>query len=288
MSTRPVALVTGANKGIGLQVAKDLFAKGYSVVLGCRDIGKGRGAMTEIAMPYEDEIMEEGHKLTVIKLDLNDPATIPAAVEEYQKFNDRLDVLVNNAGVYTPDVKGTFAVNFFSTMAVTEAFIPLLAAPKAKAKTADAATAAANTSGRIVIVSSRMGQHASTQVTGDALAAVDPADPADIDVEKLKAIATAYVNGDANTGYKAGQQYAVSKSLISAYGRALAVRLEKKDKLPITVNVTCPGYTKTDLTNNQGIKTVAQGAETITWVATDPSFDNVTGKFFGDHKEMAF
>lgn len=295
MSTRPVALVTGANKGIGFQVAAELFEKGYSVVLGCRDVVRGRDAMMRIAQKYEDVEMGKNHKLSVIKLDVSDVNTIPAAVEEFKRYQDRLDVLVNNAGVYTRSRAECLDVNFFGTMAVTEAFLPLVAAPKAKK----------DNKARIVTVSSRLGKTSSAGLTGDALALISTSNE-NIDVEKLVELGKRFVAEEKEqkaassadetsvaappptasaTGFR--DAYSASKALISAYNRALATRVEKEG-LNVNVIVTCPGFTKTDLSNNKGFKTVEQGAETIVWAAADPEFDNINGKFFGDHKEMSF
>lgn len=291
MSTRPVALVTGANKGIGFQVAAELFEKGYSVVLGCRDVVRGRDAMTKIAEKYEDVEMGKNHKLSVIKLDVSDVNSIPAALEEFKRYQDRLDVLVNNAGVYTKNRAECLNVNFFGTMAVTEAFLPLVAAAKAK-KT---------NKGRIVTVSSRLGKIDSAGLTGEALELISASNDK-IDVNKLVELGKKFVAeetkalgseegaaphavAESTTGFR--DAYSASKALISAYNRALAARVEKEG-LNVNVIVTCPGYTKTDLTNNKGLKTVEQGAETIVWAASDPQFDTVNGKFFGDHKEMSF
>lgn len=267
--TRPVALVTGANRGLGLQVAKDLFAKGYSVVLGCRDVGKGRSAMTEIAKPYEDQVMGEGHKLSVIKLDLSDSNTIPAAVEEFKKYQDRLDVLVNNAGIYVNDRKEVLRTNFYNTIAVTEAFLPLLAATKSDKK-----------KGRVVIVSSRMGSLSG--IKGDALTALK--DPQDLD--KIKALAKAWEEGDDSTGLSS-TAYSSSKALVSAYGRILAKRLAE-EQVPVNVIITCPGYTKTDMTNNQGTKSLEDGADTLSWAAYDDSLESSSGKFYGERSEISF
>jgi NAD(P)-dependent dehydrogenase (short-subunit alcohol dehydrogenase family) len=88
MSENRVALITGANKGIGLQIAKDLAGYGLTVLIGSRKLKNGETAATAI-----------GEKAHAIQLDVTDQASITAAAERIRKEFGRLDVLVNNAGI---------------------------------------------------------------------------------------------------------------------------------------------------------------------------------------------
>lgn len=92
MSQTRVALVTGANRGIGLEIARQLARLGFLVALGSRDSAKGRQAA--------DVLVSEGLELPVIQLDTSDPASCHKAVDEVVTMLGRLDVLVNNAGVF--------------------------------------------------------------------------------------------------------------------------------------------------------------------------------------------
>ena len=87
METTPVALITGANTGIGLQVAKDIAGHGFTVLVGSRDLGRGQAAA---------DIPGGAHAL---QLDVTDSAWIAAAAARVRSEFGRLDVLVNNAGV---------------------------------------------------------------------------------------------------------------------------------------------------------------------------------------------
>ena len=87
MQDKPVALVTGANKGIGLQIAKDLAAHGFTV-LGSRNLDSGETAAKGV-----------GTDAHALQLDVTDQASIAAAAERIRKEFGRLDVLVNNAGI---------------------------------------------------------------------------------------------------------------------------------------------------------------------------------------------
>src|ERR1700733_10032208 len=88
MHDKSVALVTGANKGIGLQIAKDLAGHGFTVLVGSRDIKNGETAARSV-----------GADARAIQLDVTDKASIAAAAERIRKDFGRLDVLVNNAGI---------------------------------------------------------------------------------------------------------------------------------------------------------------------------------------------
>lgn len=129
MSTRKTALVTGANKGIGREIARQLGRKGYSVWLGCRDAERGEQAAAELR--------KEGLDAQVLALDVSNDASVKAAAITYGKTNDALDVLVNNAGVatggYAPpsaasldDMHALYEVNVFGPVRVTQAFVPFL------------------------------------------------------------------------------------------------------------------------------------------------------------------
>ena len=88
MPDKPVALVTGANQGIGLQIAKDLVGHDFTVLVGSRDLGRGETAVKEI-----------GPGAVAVQLDVTDHASVAAAAARIQGEFGRLDVLVNNAAI---------------------------------------------------------------------------------------------------------------------------------------------------------------------------------------------
>ena len=148
MSEKMVALITGANKGLGLETARQLGKLGYTVLLGSRDALRG-----EVAARL---LREDGIDARVVKLDVNKQHDIDAAAAMVESEFGKLDVLVNNAGVMIEkgwtknttsettleNLRATFEANLFAVLAVTKALLPAL-------KKAEAA--------RIVNVSSILG-----------------------------------------------------------------------------------------------------------------------------------
>jgi NAD(P)-dependent dehydrogenase (short-subunit alcohol dehydrogenase family) len=91
MSSKRVALVTGGNRGIGKEIARQLAHKGLHVNIGCRSEEKGWQAVSELR--------SEGIELEVQAVDLQDPGSIDAMMDRIRQEHGRLDVLVNNAGI---------------------------------------------------------------------------------------------------------------------------------------------------------------------------------------------
>jgi NAD(P)-dependent dehydrogenase (short-subunit alcohol dehydrogenase family) len=242
MHNKQVALVTGANQGIGFQIAKDLAAHGFTVMLGSRDFEKGEAAASTI----------EGDA-RAIQLDVTDNSSITAAAERIRSELGRLDVLINNAAishtggmngmsveeyskstrpsnVSLDEVRAVFETNVFGVLAVYQAMLPML-------REAPAA--------RIVNVSSGVGS-----LTRNS----DPAYP-----------------------YRAifGPVYPASKTALNAMTLAIAIELESTG---IKVNAACPGYTRTKLNNYSGTQTLEEGSrEPVRLALLGP--DGPTGTF---------
>ena len=123
------ALITGANKGIGLEIARQLAAAGMQVWLGARDPALGELAAAGLRTASGDA--------RFVQLDLLDPASIARAADMIGADGGKLDVLVNNAGIVSKGdgppgkadpaaVRRAFETNFFGTLAVTQSMLPLL------------------------------------------------------------------------------------------------------------------------------------------------------------------
>lgn len=144
-ASKRIALVTGANKGIGFETARQLANKGITVLLGARNEQRGKEAAAKLK--------GEGLDVQFLHLDVNDATTHDAARKFIEDNFGRLDILVNNAGIAldtaqkpsevdTQTLRKTFDTNFFGAISVTQALLPLI-------RKSDA--------GRIVNVSSGLG-----------------------------------------------------------------------------------------------------------------------------------
>ena len=129
-----IALVTGANKGIGFEVVRDLARKGFHVFLGARNEKAGEAAAEKLRA---EGVKEEYGEITLLKIDVSKPDSIRRAAEEFSRSTDRLDVLVNNAGILLDDDKDvltttpeifetTLRTNTLGALLVSQAFVPFL------------------------------------------------------------------------------------------------------------------------------------------------------------------
>ena len=232
-NTKRIALVTGANKGIGKEIARQLGALGMTVLLGVRDSGRGEEAVVELKAGGADA--------EAIRIDVTDEASITEAASQIEAKFGRLDVLVNNAGialettnVLDMDVlRRTYDTNVFGVYAVTKAMLPLLRKSEA---------------GRIVNMSSGLGSL--TQ------------------------------NSDPNWAFAAVKPLAYNSSKAALNMMTVIFAAELKDT-PVKVNSADPGYTATDLNQNRGTRTVAQGAIAAVRLATLPA-DGPTGAYYDE------
>jgi NAD(P)-dependent dehydrogenase (short-subunit alcohol dehydrogenase family) len=244
MHEQRVSLVTGANKGIGLQIAKELAARGFTVLVGSRDLRRGEAAANTI----------DGDA-RALALDVTDTKSIAAAAERIRNELGRLDVLINNAAIShaakpgvsfeemlqaglpsvasAAEVRAVFETNVFGVIAVTQAMLPLL-------REAPAA--------RIVNVSSEVGSLTRQR---------DPSYP----YRSIHSVS-----------------YSPSKTALNAVTVAFANELETTR---IKVNAACPGFTATDLNDFRGTRSVQQGArEPVRLALLGP--DGPTGTFSND------
>jgi NAD(P)-dependent dehydrogenase (short-subunit alcohol dehydrogenase family) len=226
-----LALVTGANQGVGLQVAKELVAHGLTVLVGSRNFERGEAAAKAI-----------GTGATALQLDVTDQASIADAAKRIRGEFGRLDLLVQNAAISNTsrkpgqsiadhakttrpsnvsldEIRAVWDTNVFGVLAVYQAMLPLLR------ESSDA---------RIVNVSSGVGS-----LTANA----DPAYP-----------------------YHAmfGPVYPASKAALNAITLAMMIELETTG---IKVNLVSPAFTKTNLNGYAGTESVEDGSREVVRVA---------------------
>ena len=163
MNEQKVALITGANKGLGYETARQLGKQNIKVLIGARDETRGREAA--------GKLQAEGCDAEFVLLDVGDEKTHEAAAKYIAENYGKLDILVNNAGIVLEELIGkpsetslatlrkTFDTNFFGAIAVTQAFLPLIRKSEA---------------GRIVNVSSGLGSLAQNSDASWDYAAVKP------------------------------------------------------------------------------------------------------------------
>ncbi len=224
-----IALITGANQGVGKQVAKELAEHGVAVLVGSRDLSRGEAAAAEIGLGTR-----------AVQIDVTDHASIAGAAAFIETEFGRLDLLVSNAGISNvggirspeergarsrastaslDEIRAVWEVNVFGVLAVYQAMLPLLR------KGIDA---------RIVNVSSGVGS-----LTANA----DPSYP-----------------------YHSmfGPVYPASKAAENAMTLSMMVELESTD---IKINLVSPGYTSTALNNFSGTESIEEGSREVVRVA---------------------
>jgi NAD(P)-dependent dehydrogenase (short-subunit alcohol dehydrogenase family) len=230
MPENRIALITGANQGVGFQVAKELVEHGVTVLVGSRNLGRGETAAKEI-----------GPGAIAIQIDVTDRTSIDAAAGRIGREFGRLDLLVNNAAISNTrqgslslreyheitlpsnvsldEMRTVWETNVFGVVAVYQAMLPLLK------KSSDA---------RIINVSSGVGSLAT--------------------------------NANPAYSYRTffSPVYSASKTALNAVTLAMMIELEKSE---IKVNLVSPGFTKTNLNGFEGIEPLDEGSREVVRVA---------------------
>ena len=231
MTTEKIALVTGANKGIGLEIVQQLAKAGFRVLLTARDRQRGE----EVSR----KLQQDGLRVEFLQLDVTDETSIDRLAKELVSQIDHLDVLVNNAGILLDPpnasvleveptvILQTLQTNTLGPLRLTQKLVPLLVKSDA---------------GKVINVSSGGGQLTDM---GDWAPA-----------------------------------YSLSKTALNAVTGMMAAALKDKH---IAVNSICPGWVRTDMGGSNASRSVQQGADTVTWLATEAPAD-LTGKFLRDRE----
>ncbi len=248
------ALITGANRGIGQQVARVLATDGWDVLVGSRDRKKGDTAAARLRK-------ETSGRLKAVELDVTSDASVATAVQKLRDGAIRIDAIVNNAGVFgeargPEGVARTIETNFFGPLRVTVAMLPLLC---------DGAT--------ITNVTSGLGALENLDDEHRRLLA-NPA----LTRHALVAHMQDFVRGGGK-GWGTNA-YGVSKAALNALTRILADELSPRN---IHVNAACPGWVRTDMGGRGAPRSVEQGAASVLFGVTTTE----SGGIFRDGRRIA-
>lgn len=261
---KKICLVTGANKGIGKEIARKLVENDCTVLLGCRNAELGRSAAVEL-----------GKDAHFVRLDLADLSSILAAQETIQREYGRLDVLVNNAAIaykgsdptpFQQQSSPTIKINFFGTLEVTKTMMDLL-----KKSTDPRIVNVASMAGHLDILPSK-GRRAVFESASTSLT-----------VPQLESLMHEFVD-DVENGRHSQKGWPNSNYGMSKLGVIALTKILARDEPTLMVNACCPGYCDTDMTSHRGTKTAEQGARTPALLALTP--DRISGAFYQEEKPI--
>ncbi|KAJ7519556.1 hypothetical protein O6H91_20G044200 [Diphasiastrum complanatum] len=283
-SNETIAVVTGGNKGIGLEIVSQLAKNGVTTILTARNVDRGQLAV--------DQLRAKGlPNVAFHQLDVTDSKSIENLAVWIKQQHGGLDILINNAGIisyFHKDKKqgamDVVATNYYGVKKVTKSLLPLIRPSEAF--------------GRIINVSSRTGQlqvlrsQELKEVVSAEMLIESVIDSfvenflADVSTGQIISKGWPIIEG---RGPEAYSDYSVSKIALNAYTRVLAGELmSRADGPKISVNAICPGYTNTDMSLGLGKKTVGEGADTAVWLALLPPSELPCGKFLAERAEVPF
>ncbi|KAL5781275.1 hypothetical protein ACOSP7_006304 [Xanthoceras sorbifolium] len=260
-----VAIVTGANKGIGFAMVKRLAEAGLNVILTARDVERGNKAV--------ESLRSQGLDVNFFRLDVSDPSSIKIFVSWFQNNFGALDILVNNAAVSFNDIhensvehaETVMKTNFYGAKLLTEALLPMFRLSASKT--------------RILNISSRLGSL--NKVRNPKIREI--LEREDLTEEQIENVVRLFSQSVKNGTWKSQgwpelwTDYAVSKLAINAYSRVLAKRFEKSR---ISVNCFCPGFTQTSMTGGKGTHSASEAAEIGARLVLLPPQELPTAKFY--------
>lgn len=254
-----VALVTGANRGIGEEIAKELAGRGFFVWVASRE--------PSAAAPVVASIRQRGGRAEAVQLDVTRASDLSTAIERVRSESGGLDALINNAGVGAKGfdleiLRRTLAANFYGALHLTDAALPIM-----------------RPHGRIVMVSSSLGHRAILPAPLRGRISAQ-----DLRRAGLLGFIAEYVDAVATGGHLAAgwpsSAYRMSKIAMTTLAEVLSRELAS-DPREILVNACCPGWVRTDMGGPGADRSISDGADTPVWLATLPS-DGPRGGFFRD------
>ncbi|KAJ8752604.1 hypothetical protein K2173_005493 [Erythroxylum novogranatense] len=280
-SSETVAVVTGANRGIGFEIVRQLAGHGLTVILTSRETSAGLEA--------SKVLQESGLSVAFHQLDVLESSSIKEFAEWVKQNYGGIDILVNNAGVNynlgsdnsVEHAKMVIDTNYYGTKNVTKAMIPLIR-PSAAGS-------------RIVNLSSRLGRlNGKRNRIEDEALRQQLSDTETISEEIIDKMVSTFLGQVEDGTWTSGgwpqtqTDYSISKLAVNAYTRVLAkVLSDRPEGQKIYVNCYCPGKVKTAMTAWAGNISAEGGADTGVWLALLPD-QAITGKFFAERREINF
>ncbi|KAI3737471.1 hypothetical protein L2E82_27475 [Cichorium intybus] len=280
-SAETIAVVTGANRGIGFEIARQLATHGLTVILTSRDTTAGEEATKAL--------QEGGLKVIFHQLDILEHESIDSFCAWVKEKYGGIDILVNNAGIsYNTGSENSveFAekvinTNYFGTKNMTKALLPLMRPSPEGA--------------RIVMVSSRLGRLNGRRNRIADVALRQKLEDVELLTEDLiDATMNKFLEEVKDGSWISGgwpqnnTDYSLSKLAVNAYTRLMGrVVSERGDGENIYINCCCPGWVKTAMTGWAGLTSPEEGADTAVWLALLQD-KSVNGKFFAERREINF
>ncbi|XVF84277.1 hypothetical protein PTKIN_Ptkin17bG0023900 [Pterospermum kingtungense] len=261
-----VAVVTGANKGIGFAVVKRFAELGLTVVLTARDLERGNKAA--------ESLRQQGFQnVHFFPLDVSNPASIKTFVSWLETTFGGLDILVNNAAVSFNEIdensveyaETVVKTNFHGAKLLTESLLPLFRLSSSKSRIL-------NISSRLGSINKMRNRRIKATLQNERLSE-----------EELEEVVNLFLE-DVKKGTWQSQgwpelwtDYSVSKMALNAYSRVLAKRFEGSR---LSINCFCPGFTQTSMTRGLGTHTPDDAAHVAARLALLPPHQLPTGRFF--------
>ena len=242
-----VALVSGANRGIGMEIARQLGLSGAHVVVGSR--------MLKAGLEAAEVFSAEGISAEAVVLDVVQQRTISALRRHLVQTHGGLDILVNNAGVslqgFDADiVRETLAVNYFGAVDLTDELLPVM---RSGARIVNISSSVAN---RDELHESFQSAFGDTSLSREGLEEL---------LDKFSAAVKA--GNHRHLGWPSSA-YRISKLALNELTQILHRELESGPR-GIVVNSACPGWVKTRMGGPGAINSLEEGADTAVWLATD-------------------
>jgi carbonyl reductase 1 len=266
MSDGRIAVVTGANKGIGYYIAQQLCAsnKFSRVILACRDQGRGDAAVAKLNHPAAE---------VYAPLELGDSASIDKFVEHMKSKVGRCDVLVNNAALafkgadptpFEGQTEPTLRVNYWGTVRLTDGLLDLIRRTGQNPQVVTVASLAGHLG--------QVARFLQEQFSSSSLTR-----------EKLNALVTKFASDVASGQHRdqgwSSSNYGTSKLAMIAYTKMVA-REEANLGSNVKVNCCCPGYCATDMSSHRGSRHAADGAKNASMIALQAEGPNaLNGEF---------